>query len=152
MTRLTEPLNDEEKVALVAAARSFIGVPFRHQGRTINGMDCIGHLVLSFAAINKPLRNRVDYGRLPANAKLEAALSLHFGPPVAGPPQPADVVVLAWEDDPRYVGLPCHVGIVAPHPEPRIGISLIHCYAISGRVIEHGFSADWLSRVVGVYR
>ena len=147
MTRLIEPLSADERLALIAAARSFLGVPFRHQGRTVKGMDCIGLIVLAFAAIGKPLRNRSDYGRLPANAKLDRELLEHFGEGFAPDylePQPGDVVSMTWAKE------AAHVAIITPHPDRRIG--LIHSSRDFDRVVEHGIDADWRSRIVKVYR
>jgi len=144
MSRMIESLSADERQALIAAARSFLSVPFRHQGRTVQGIDCIGLLVLSFAVIGKPLSNRIDYGRTPSNAKLEVSLVEHFGPAIAGEPEPGDVVSMRWG------GEVCHVGIVTPHPDR--GIGLIHCYLSSQRVIEHGIDSIWRHRIVGVYR
>jgi cell wall-associated NlpC family hydrolase len=143
MSRLIEPLTADERLGLIAAARSFMGAPFRHQGRTAEGMDCIGLLGLSFALIGKLLRDRTDYGRIPAHKKLQRELAEHFGPPVPGDPVPGDVVSLAW------AGEPCHVAIVTPHPDR--GIGLIHCYLHSQRVIEHGIDPKWRSRICGRY-
>ena len=35
-----------ESLAIVAAARSWLGVPWRHQGRARQGIDCAGLVVL----------------------------------------------------------------------------------------------------------
>jgi cell wall-associated NlpC family hydrolase len=35
-----------EPNAIIAAARSWLGVPWRHQGRTRQGVDCAGLVVL----------------------------------------------------------------------------------------------------------
>lgn len=144
MNRIIPPLTEEQRAALIAAARSFLGAPFRHQGRRPKAMDCIGLLGLSFTAIGFPITPRTDYGRLPAHKKLQKELAAHLGEPVAGPPLPGDVVSMKWSGDEN------HVAIVTPHPERAFG--LIHSYADAQRVIEHGADALWTDRITGIYR
>lgn len=135
---------------VVEVARSFIDVPWRHQGRTRRGMDCLGLVALSFAAVRPGVQDRSGYGRTPYNGALRASLVEHFGPPVSREElQPGDVVTLAWSGEEH------HVAIVTDHPE---GLGLIHCYNLApgggaaGRVIEHRLSADWRARVVEGFR
>ena len=50
--------------AFVAAARSLLGVPWVHQGRTERGVDCVGLVVLSLRAVGIEAPLAADYGRL----------------------------------------------------------------------------------------
>lgn len=142
--RIIPPLSEEQKVAFIAAARSYMGVKFRHQGRTRRGVDCVGHVVLSLRDIGLSPNDRTNYGILPYEKQLEAVLRDHFGPPVAGAPQPADVVLMKW------AGEVCHTGIITPHPD--YGIGIVHCYLSSQKVVEHGIDDTWRRRIVEVYR
>lgn len=137
--------------AVIAAARSFIGCPWRHQGRTERGMDCIGMVSLAFrkAGITPP-GDRIDYGRRPHNKRLSAGLTDHFGEPVSdGSLMAGDVVTMRWSGEEN------HVALVTDHPH---GLGVIHCYAFApggargGRVIEHRLSNDWRNRIVEVWR
>lgn len=147
--RYVEPLTDIERVLFVQAARSLLTirdgkpVTFRHQGRTLRGLDCIGALVWSLARVGRFVRDRVDYGRLPAMRKLVEALTDNFGLPVSEPMQTGDVVAQAWGDE------EAHVAVVGDHPH---GLSLIHCYANSGHMIEHRFDDHWRGLTTGVFR
>lgn len=155
MDRIIPPLNDTQKVMVMAAARALLTVanggpvPFRHQGRTIRGIDCIGVLAAAFGVLGYPIEDRTDYGRLPADRKLSASLQLHFGEPVlrapvaAGALQPCDVVTMAWGAENS------HVGLVVPHPH---GVGLVHAYLSAQRVIEHRIDDLWRSRITEVYR
>lgn len=154
--RLVPPLSAPEKEAVVLAARALLtadrGAPvrFRHQGRTLKGLDCIGVIVHAFTAAGFNMVDRTDYGRMPAQRKLAESLAQHFGPPVlqAAPVKPVDlqvgdVVAMAWGDE------EAHVGLVVDHP---YGVGIIHAYAIAKRVIEHRIDPLVASKIVGVYR
>lgn len=155
MDRIIPPLSDDEKAQVIAAARALLtvvngrAVPFRHQGRTLRGIDCIGVLAAAFGVLGYPIEDRTDYGRLPADRKLSASLELHFGPPVQRGPvpadvlQPCDVVAMAWGSENT------HVGLVVPHPH---GVGLVHAYLSAQRVIEHRIDDLWRSRITEVYR
>lgn len=152
MSRIIPELTDEQRLALIAAARSMLGRPFLHQGRTLRGMDCIGLLALAFAqATGIVLKPRTDYGRLPAHKKLESELTAHMGARVASGPlaasfelKPAQVVTCKWEVEAN------HVAIVTPHPDR--GVGLIHCYYARQKVVEHGLDSVWRSRITGVWQ
>lgn len=50
--------------AFIAAARGYLGVPWRHQGRTDKGMDCVGLVVLALRAIGVDAPLTATYGRM----------------------------------------------------------------------------------------
>lgn len=152
MSRILPEFTDEQRIAFVANARTMLGRPFRHQGRTLAGMDCIGFLGLCVArTLGIGLKPRSDYGRLPAQQKLERELTAHLGVPLAlgALPrefalQPAQVVTCTWYENPS------HVAIVVPHPD--YGVGLIHSYLNAQKVVEHGVDAVWRSRIIGVWQ
>jgi cell wall-associated NlpC family hydrolase len=141
MTRLVEPLSAEERVAMIAAARSFLGVPFRHRGRSVRGIDCLGLGVCSLQAVGRDVRDERLYGRHPEpeGAKLRAALIDHFGEPVQEL-QAGCLVTMQWH------GRPNHVGIVTDYPLG--GLALIHADAGVGRVVEHRLADPWPRRII----
>ncbi|MGQ4661355.1 NlpC/P60 family protein [Lysobacter sp. F6437] len=149
MRLLGEPFTEAEVETVLATARSMLKWPWRHQGRTSRGIDCLGLVALSFSAVRRVV-DREGYGRTPYNRQLRASLIEHFGPPIGRDDlRPGDVVTLRWTGEER------HVAIVTDHPE---GLGLIHCYdrapggAPGGRVIEHRLSPDYLSRIVEGFR
>lgn len=156
MSRLVPVLDESEKALVIAHARSLLvaknggPVKFRHQGRTLKGVDCIGVIALSFAALGYEIHDRVDYGKLPAQRKLAAAMEEHFGPPVHVAPvtveqlQPGDVIAMSWGEE------EAHVALVVDHPEYRVGV--VHAYKNSLRVIEHGVIQPFADKILGVYR
>lgn len=128
----------------VAEARSYIGVKWRHRGRTRLGIDCIGLVVKAVAAGGIDMRDRRDYGREPWKDGLRRELQEHFGDPVTDM-QPGDVVLMRWDQDPE----PAHVGVIGDYPHG--GLSLIHSYSLIS-VTEHRIDEVWQRRIVEVFR
>lgn len=147
MTRLVRKFGKVRRAKFIAAARSFLGARWRHQGRRPDAMDCLGLVALSLAAVGVSARDRQGYGRTPYNHQLAASLREHFGEPI--PPdeiQPGDIVTMTWAGEEN------HVAIVTDHPE---GLGLIHALSTApggGRVVEHRLSPDFAARIVEAYR
>ena len=130
--------------AIIDAARSYLGVPFKHQGRSALGLDCLGLLVCvardcGLCYAGKPLSDadRTDYGHLPNSERLYLGLSSvlkRSSFPVAG-----GIVLLSVDKVAR------HLGIVAIYPGG--GLSLIHAYAPARRVVEHRMDNEWQQRI-----
>lgn len=149
--RLVPQLTDAQRAGVIASARKLRGLKFRHQGRTTRGIDCIGVLVVAFKGAGIKLKDRIDYGKLPANRKLAQSLWQHFGLPVKhgrkriqpSDLQPGDIATMHWGDE------ECHVGLIVDHPH---GVGMVHAYNNGQGVIEHGVDALWASRMFAVYR
>lgn len=120
---------------LIAQARALVGVPWRHQGRSEFGVDCIGLIDLSFkrAGIDWAklvgVVDRRNYGR-GAQPDLLRLVKEHCEPTY----QPVDgcLIVVKFPHDPY----PRHFGIYASG-------NIIHANAVAGRVVEHGFRGVW---------
>jgi len=128
------------------AARAYLGTPFRHQGRSRSGLDCIGLLVLALADAGRAVADVTTYGRDPHNGLLEANLIREFGPAIAKEDaRPGDLVAMA------YLGrVTRHVAVLGDYPEG--GLSLIHTDQTLGRVVEHRLDGVWARRITGVWR
>lgn len=136
-----------DRDAFIAEARSYVAqsVRFRHQGRSRRGVDCAGLVAVSLAAAGVSYIDSPAYGRHPINQGLRGYLVRNFGPSIPADSMGAGDVALM-----RFGGEPCHVGIVATHPQG--GLSLIHSYATLKRVVEHRIDAEWRSYIVEVFR
>jgi cell wall-associated NlpC family hydrolase len=129
------------RARVIAAARTCLGTPFRHQGRLPDrGLDCVGVIVVAARALGMAPADYRDYGRLPQGGLLEARLATAglkaVDPAAAGP---GDVLVFTFERWPRHVGLKTDRG-------------LLHAWAQRRRVVEHSMTADWLARISGAFR
>lgn len=125
---------------IVKAARSYLGVRFRHQGRNRLGVDCAGLVVLTFADCGIPVRDEFGYGKYPDTAHLRATLAEQLTPAVGM--QAGDVVLMRFDRDAQ------HLGIVTDHPN---GLGIIHAYAGARKVVEHRIDKQWADRIVAVY-
>ncbi len=125
---------------IITAARSALGVRFRHQGRTMSGMDCAGLVVYVAQSLGLEYADHDGYARQPSGGLLESALDVQpCLERVKGPPQAADVLLMKFDGDPQHLGI-------------YTGSSLIHAWALARKVCEHGFTDPWPGRVVRVYR
>ena len=123
---------------VVAAARGYLGVPFRHQGRTREtGLDCIGLVVRVAHDLGISDADFLQYGRAPDGMQLTARLAAHMKRVRKRDLQPGDVVLLAdgaW---------PCHVAILGDSYSP---FSMIHSHVRARGVVETPYDAAWRER------
>lgn len=130
---------------LDVAARRYLGVPFLHQGRNpAIGIDCVGLLVLAArdCGLNDlAAHDLTSYARNPAKGELERRLRAALSP--VSEPIPGDVVSISYHGQTR------HVAIVG---ERNGRLTLIHTASNVGRVVEHGLTDQWRSRITGIYR
>ena len=129
MARCRQVTNKE----LIDEARNWLGVPFKHQGRTRYGVDCVGFvevLAKTCGLLPPDYDEPHDYGRRAGNGVI-AALERH----TAGRTKrivPGVLVAIAWPREPY-----------ASHVALCTGPTLIHAYARAGKVVEHGYRAPW---------
>jgi hypothetical protein len=135
------------KEDIVAIAREAIGTPWQHQQR-INGvaMDCAGLPIFIGQRLGMPIDSLANYGRLPVPAEMRAELEKHLVRVAKAQMQIGDVVWMRFEVEPQ------HFGVIGNYLHG--GFSLIHAYNGSGvnKVVEHRLDAEWLGRIVSVWR
>jgi cell wall-associated NlpC family hydrolase len=115
---------------VIAEARRWVGVPFRHQGRSERGIDCVGLPIVVCQSLGL-LDQRFDvaaYGRLPSG-ELVDRLRAHCRP-IPGA-VPGALIVIAWTK-------------IAAHVAICTGETMIHAYESVGRVVEHGYRGRWI--------
>lgn len=135
---------------LIAAARRYLGVRFRHRGRSINGLDCPGPVKAAYADCGVDLPDFRLYGPEPHNDGLVKYITAALGEPVAVAPvsqdhlQLGDVIVLRFEIHPH------HVALVTDYPLG--GFAMLHADGHTGRVIEHRLADKHISHITHVFR
>lgn len=134
---------DDGQSRAVEAARTWLGVPFRHQGRTRAGVDCVGLLVCVAREMGIRARDVTGYTR---EAKGMGFLE-HFRGQMAEVPvisaQAGDVLIFV------ETVYPCHTGILSQ----RHGVAhLIHAHAPRRKVIEEPFAGEWRRKVRFAFR
>jgi len=129
-------------------AMQYLGVPFLHMGRTPQGLDCVGLLVLAARDCGWEPTDQEYYGREPSKRsgidRLAEYLELNLGPPVTRAMQPNDVLLMRL----RRTALSSHIAMVCPHPE---GLGMIHTYGEIKRVAYHRIDNYRERQIVGVY-
>lgn len=136
---------------LVAAARRYLGVPFRHRGRTARGLDCVGLAWKAYQDCGLTLPDFRHYPPEPNDGQLIRHIEHAIGLPITMGPvaesllEVGDVVVF------RFVKEPHHVGIVTDYPFGE-SFGLIHARAENMRVVEHRLSPDYIARITHVFR
>lgn len=132
----TTPIREQ----IVATARTALGVPFRHQGRSLTrGVDCIG---LVICVLNKLGLSDFDYTSYPmqppADLMTQTMRELLTVIP-RDQAQPGDLYRF------KVAGEPIHVGIATD-------VGVIHAVQSTGGVVEHVLSPAWSNRIVETYR
>jgi cell wall-associated NlpC family hydrolase len=138
---------------LILAARRYLGVPFRHLGRTPAALDCVGLGWLSFKDCGLVLPIPRHYGRGPHRGNLMLALREALGEPFVTSPgsawallEPGDVGVFRFREEPHHVAL---IG-----DAPYGALTLIHADSSPSarKVVEHVLDDWWLDRLVTAFR
>lgn len=130
----------------VRELRTWIGVPWRHQGRTRFGVDCVGLISVLAGVVRGPefvaQYDRTDYGRKPTQYSLTEALAPFCDLIAVGQLQEGDVVSLA---DGPY---PCHLGVLSMQQGQMY---IIHSSARLRKVTEEPFGDFWRGRLSRCY-
>ena len=133
---------------VVTEARTWLGTPFRHQGRTKSGCDCIGFpwgvaknldLMKDIDLDSPKVKPYLGYGKAPVPSKFLSALREHLVKIELGEVLPADLILF------RGKLYPNHLAIVTEH-------GIIHCDANFGKVVEHGLDAKWKAKRLCAFR
>ncbi len=125
--------------SFIAAARTYIGVPWQHQGRSRHGIDCVGLLVCVARDLGIPVEDVRAYEREPRAHDLARILRRHcVSVPVAAMRR-GDIVLMGRPST--------HVGILTHAHRP---LGLIHV-PTNGACVEVRFDPD-IHRLRAAYR
>lgn len=137
---------------IVDQARTWIGVPYLHQGRNRFGVDCVGFPHGVYGELGEVLDDYRAYGTEADPEFLLGRLRAALGPEVAVYPvpaeslQPGDVVVFHF---PRSK-TPRHLAIVSDRAGR--GLNFIESNGNEGRVIERRLDDRYRARITHVFR
>lgn len=123
---------------IVSEARSWIGVPFVHQGRSRQGVDCAGLVICVARSLGMvPADFDVNGYTKQPDGTMRSACEKYM---VVSPPTAGGVFMM------RYEGEPQHMGFYANYRYG--GLSVIHAVMSNGKVVEHRLDSTWRKRVV----
>lgn len=141
-----------DRHAIVACARHFLGVRFTHQGRSGEGLDCLGLLLvtaeragLAFERTPVMALDVPTYGVRPDVHFLRQRLDRFLVPIPVQELAPADVVLL------KVNGSPQHLAIISDYPMAG-ELGMIHAYAPARKVIERRYDPAWRHETYAAYR
>lgn len=122
---------------IVAAARGYLGTPYRHQGRNRRGVDCAGLVVLVARDCGLPVLDMTGYARTP-DGTLVAQMAAQAVQIPCEWAQPGDLYLMRFQTEPQ------HLAIVTEH-------GIIHSYAGARKVVEHRIDEMLAARIVAAY-
>lgn len=136
-------IRDDLADRIVTEARGWLGVPWRHQGRSRSGVDCVGLIVQVARALQLSEYDSTAYSRRPEGQGFVQHFRDHLTAIPIPEAQPGDVLLFA---DLAY---PCHCGLRTtlrgvPH--------LLHAHALRRKVIEEPFAGEWPDKARFAFR
>lgn len=130
--------------ALVDAARGWLGVRWRHLGRSRTGVDCIGLVLLALRDCGIHIPDPAPYTREPQGTRLLDGIQQHARRVEKA--EPGDVLLFRLG---LYGG---HVGIASAHPVHGLP-AVIHAYARQGeQVCEQVMHDELRAALLGAFR
>ena len=103
---------DELRRAIVLQARKYLRVPYLHQGRTFNGLDCIGLAIVVSKDLGLCDVDVDGYGRVPSGRMMERKLKEECTKIDIKDALPGDIYHMAFENDPQHIALVTDHGII----------------------------------------
>ena len=129
---------------IVAEARQWLGVKWRHQGRTRGGVDCIGLVVKVAHGLQLSTFDVSNYSVQSVDETLRDGCRQHLVEIPVTQMAPGCVAVMRF-------GSQRHIGILGDYPAG--GLSLIHSYAQAPRkVVEVRLDPIWRGRIMAAFR
>lgn len=110
------------------AARSWIGVPWVHQGRTRSGIDCVGLIVKSAEECGISVSDRADYGRRQSYMQLRPLLQDYCDR--VEYPIPGDIILFKNSST-------LHLAVVSKVRNEKI-VRVVQAYGHGSKVVENG--------------
>ena len=129
--------------AVVRAARSFLGVKYRHQGRSREGVDCIGLPVCVRAELGLPPMDATGYAKRTVDSEMLDFCRANMVPVDRASLQPGDLLV-------QMTGQLRHIAIVGDYPGGDL--SIIHAHLPNKKVVECRLDDVFMKTVRGCFR
>jgi len=131
---------------IVKMAREWLGVPYRHQGRTRLGVDGAGPLVhiAKEVGLGDKFDDRLIYSANPETFSLKPQMNSVLNKIASEEIKPGDLLLFRFSIHPQ------HVAIAVDYYTG--GLGMLHCYSKVGKVVEHRLANVWMARLVQAYR
>lgn len=138
------PSSDDRGELVVAEARSYLGVPWRHQGRARTGIDCVGLVIAVGGTLGVLTYDFTNYQRRTVGVQFLSHFRACLDEVGVPNMRPGDVLVL------RDGVYPCHSAILA-YKDGRS--TIVHAHALRRRVVEENLDEDgWRGKLSAAFR
>ena len=127
---------------IVTEARTWLGVRWQHQGRSRAGVDCVGLAIVTTRATHGNTVNPTDYSVQATDESMLVACRQHMDEVPLADMAPGHIVLMRFDNQ-------RHMGILGDYVHG--GLSLIHAYAISRKVVEHRLDSVWRARIFAAF-
>lgn len=125
---------------IVDEARTWLGTPFKHQGRLKGvGSDCIGIVLEVGKSLGLIDLEVSGYGRSPDGILMQKTMDSYLDKVSFNTIQPGDILLMKFETLPQHVAFYTDIGI-------------LHSYQHVRKCIETSLDETWKNRIVAVYR
>ena len=132
---------------IIAIARRWLNTPYKHQGRSRQGCDCVGLPLALARELGIEVEDFRGYGRLPVSAMLVEKCRQHCREIHRERYRPGDILLMTWGKDRTR---PHHFAVVTRMADGSTGI--IHSHSQVGRVVEHVLDRPWRRRITHAFR
>ena len=123
---------------VIHAAREYLGVPYKHQGRNRHGLDCIGLVIAVGHDLGLSDFDIDGYGRVPSGRRMARQIAEVCQRIQAQAARNGDMIHLSFTTQPQHLALLTDVGMI--HADNTYG------------VVEHVLDAKWRARIRGWYQ
>lgn len=129
---------------IVAAARDWLDVPYQHQGRTRDGIDCIGFTWAVAKDLGYDAIIPANYSTHPKGNQLIVGCEKWLIRQERMQLIAGDIAIM-WG---FTRGEAQHFAIMG---ESSARLTMIHAWSRHGKVVEHGYDNFWAKRLMAIY-
>jgi cell wall-associated NlpC family hydrolase len=131
---------DELLEKYLKQARSYINTPFKHQGRSRNGLDCIGIIVVPLNDVGFFSYDNKNYRKYGLGGEIIEVLSKFcYEVPKPLEYKPGDILMFSKNSSQ-------HLAIYTDKN------TIIHAHNFVGKVVEHSLTKEWKESISKVFR
>jgi len=88
---------------IINAARNYLGVRYKHQGRTRFGLDCLGLVVRVAHDLSLSNEDSTDYGSVPDGKRLMREMDARLD--ITMNAKPGDVLLMRFDKNPQHLAI-----------------------------------------------